>query len=344
MGIEMRQAADAQSTFEPGSKRYPTGDAAWGALRAAAGECFTGRALHGLAVALLVCCAGCGTICGETVDVDGTTRSYRLHTPPAYSPDADWPLVIALHPFTGSGRSMERMTQLNAVADAEGFIVAYPDGLRRSWNYGYKSDEPDDVKFILALVDEIAETYTIDEDRVFLTGASNGASMTYRMMCEAGDRFAGAAVVMGATMPREIQVRCASAGSIPLLLIHGTEDPILPWEGGDVFAGPGEPLALLSVDESVAYWRTRNGCDAEADEVPIEDSARDGTTTTISTYPCPVGTPVVLYTVEEGGHTWPGDCSLIPRFIVGKTSRDFSASEALWDFFEPLTRTPAQQP
>ena len=305
---------------------------------------YANRAIHVLAVALLVCSTGCGTICGESIVVDGTERSYRLHTPPAYSPDTEWPLVLALHPFTGSGRSMERMTGLNAVADAEGFIVAYPDGLRRSWNYGYESGEPDDVKFILALVGAISENYAIDETRVFLAGASNGASMTYRLMCEAGDRFAGAAVVMGATMPREIQERCASELSIPLLLIHGTEDQILPWEGGEVFAGPGRPLALLSVDESVAYWRTHDGCDAEATEVLIEDSARDGTTSTISTYHCPAKAPIVLYTVRGGGHTWPGGRSSIPRFIVGKTSRDFSASEALWDFFAPLTRTPAQQP
>ncbi len=298
---------------------------------------YVNRAIYLLAVTLLVCCTGCG----NSIDVDGTERSYRLHVPPTYSPDTEWPLVLALHPFTGSGRSMETMTGLNVVADTEGFIVAYPDGLRRSWNYGYKSDEPNDVKFILVLVDRISENYAIDETRVFLAGASNGASMTYRLMCEAGDRFAGAAVVMGATMPREIQERCTSALHIPLLLIHGTADPILPWEGGEVFAGPGPPLALLPVDESVDYWRTRDDCSTEGSEVPIEDSVRDGTTSTILTYSCPANTPVVLYTVQEGGHTWPGGRSSIPEVIVGKTSHDFSASEALWDFFAPLTRTGA---
>lgn len=290
--------------------------------------------------AVLACGAGCAPEGNRSIEVDGQHRTYRLHLPPQYTAELAWPLVLALHPFTGSGPSMARLTGIDAVANAEGFIAVYPDGVFRSWNYGGEAGRGDDVAFLLALLDAVEEELSVDEARVYVMGASNGASMTYRMLCEAADRFAAGAVVMGGTIPREVADMCASDVPVPLMVIHGTADNILPYAGGEVFAGPGRTIDLLSIGESVAFWRARNGCDESAvTELAPDIDPNDGTTTTITRYEtCTSGAPVELYTVEGGGHTWPRGQDNYPALFVGGTSRDFSASEVIWDFFAQHAR------
>ncbi len=231
---------------------------------------------------------------------------------------------------------MRRMTGLDSVADAEGFAVAYPDGLKRRWNALPGAPGPDDVTFLRTLVNELVATRSVDASRVYLVGASSGAMMTYRLLCETQEVFAAGAVVMGGPMPVEIANACDAPGAVPLLLIHGTSDSIVPWEGGVVNAGPGRTLNLLSVDESVAFWRGRNGCDGEGVSETLQDEdPNDQTVTTVTRDDaCQSGAPVVLYRVEGGGHTWPGSPDAYPALLVGPTARDFSASQAVWDFFE----------
>jgi polyhydroxybutyrate depolymerase len=231
---------------------------------------------------------------------------------------------------------MNRMTGLDAVADAEGFVVANPDGLQRRWNALPGEPGADDVGFLVALVDELVRRYDLDRDRVFVAGASIGAMMTYRLLCEAGDVFAAGAVVMGGPMPVAIAEACEVPGAAPLIIIHGSGDTILPWEGGVVNAGPGRTLNLLSLDETVSLWRERNQCAAEGVAKPVEDTdPTDETTSTVTRYDaCESEAPVVVYRVENGGHTWPGAADSYPAFLVGATGRDFSASEVVWRFFD----------
>ncbi len=280
------------------------------------------------------CATGCWLEQG-VIDVDGVERTYELHVP--YSlPDGPVPLVVALHPFTSQGRSMAYMTGFNVVAEREGFIVVYPNGLLRGWNAtGGDNDFRDDVAFIGQLVDALSARYDIDPGRIYAVGASNGAMMAYRLAHDLPGRFAAIATVMGATMPLELAENYLDGPPMPVLLIHGTEDRILPYEGGIVPAGPDVTLGLLGVEDTFDLWRERNGCPGEVEQTVIAPP-RLASPTWVERWTatgCAEGTEVVLYRVEGGGHTWPGGRAVAARVAVGRISRRMDATEVVWAFF-----------
>jgi polyhydroxybutyrate depolymerase len=272
----------------------------------------------------------------EYVAYDGLARSYALYVPASYDGQNAVPLLVALHPFLSSGPGFARMTGFNAIAEREGFVVAYPNGRGRRFN-ALDEDGTDDLGFILEVVERVKQAYKVDPSRVFVTGASNGAFMTYRLACKAADVFAAAAAVMG-TMPQEIASNCAPSLPMPMLMIHGTEDPIVPYNAEEVFAGPGMTLRQLSMPDTVAFWVNLNGCAQQPDSEALPDAdPADGTTVTVDRYRGGQA-GVVLYRVEGGGHTWPGGQRVGPEWLVGRLCADFSASEAIWAFFAGQSR------
>lgn len=261
----------------------------------------------------------------------GVQRAYWLHSP--VSKEATpLPLVIVLHRFVETGPDMARITGFNHLADREAFAVAYPDGRNRSWN-GFGLFAANDTEFLRNVVQDISNKLPIDRSRVFIVGASSGGYMAVRAAVEARDVFAAAAVVM-ATMPASLAEQ--NPPPLPILFIHGTEDPIVPYDQNTISAGPGMRFDVLNVPRAVQFWVARNGCHTEPLHEPLPDNdPNDNTLVFRDTYldddevPC-----VVLYRVEGGGHTWPGGFEPFPRFLVGRLSRDFSATEAVWDFFQ----------
>lgn len=294
------------------------------------------------AVAVLVVCglSLVGTDCStdhlllnkQTIMSDGATRTYWLHVPPGLSAEEQAPLLLMLHRFTETGSKTARMTGFNGIADREGFIVAYPDGLGRTWN-AFDQTAAGDVAFLRHVVNDISAKHAIDPARVFLVGASSGGYMAAKTIAEASDVFAAAALVM-ATMPRAVAVADPPPRAIPILFMHGTADPIIPYDASEVFAGPGRRLEVLAVPEAVEYWVAHNGCEPDpAVEVLPGATPEDGITTVRETHTNGEnGSEVVLYRIEGGGHTWPGAQDLWPRFLVGRGSRDINASESIWAF------------
>jgi len=276
----------------------------------------------------------------ETIDVDGTTRTYLLHRPPAAEKGEGLPLLIALHPFTGSGKSMERLTNFSAIADREGFLVAYPDGKQRVWNSNPDAPssivgEPaDDVAFLSALIDELVDRHGADSARVYITGASAGGLMAHRAAAELTDKLAAAASVM-ITLPKAFPDYVEPKSALPFLMIHGKADPFFPWEGGVVDEGPSRSNEYLSVADSLGYWINNNGASTDGVKEELDDTdPNDGTTVFRETYaPGDADAEVILYGVRGGGHTWPGSNDIFPTFLVGKTCQDIDASEIIWDFF-----------
>ncbi len=266
--------------------------------------------------------AGCAR--DPSIEVDGQQRTFVLHVPEGLSDPA--PLVLVLHPFTGSGRQMQRVTGLDALADREGFIVAYPNGRQRRWNVGvFGEGGVNDVAFVDALIDHIAAAHPVDPSRVYVTGGSNGGMMAQYYTCVRPERVAAVAPIFG-TLPRATGALCPPGPPKPALFIHGTEDPVLPYDGG------GEGV-LMSVEENVAFWTARDGCPGTTVETALPDTDPcDGTTTRRVVY-TGCAADAELYIVEGGGHTWPGGGPDYPRWIVGRTARDFSASETIWAFF-----------
>ena len=264
----------------------------------------------------------------------GLRRTYTLHVPSSLDGRTPAPLVLVLHGGGGAGRSTERMTGFSDLADRRGFIVVYPNGVDRRWNDArgeVARQDVDDVDFLTALVDHVRRTLPIDVRRVYASGISNGAMMSYRLGCERSDVFAAIAPVAGA-MPEPLGPRCSPSRPVSLVAISGTEDPLVLWGGGPVARRRGR---TMSVPESIALWTRLNGCAAPATvtQEPDRDPA-DGTRVRRETHgPCQEGASVVLYAVEGGGHSWPGSTrSRLP--LTGRLSRDINATDVIWGFFE----------
>jgi polyhydroxybutyrate depolymerase len=275
----------------------------------------------------------------ERMTFDGARREYALHLPNGVEPRAPAPLVLALHGGSGTARGMGRLTGLDAIADREGFIVVYPQGIDRQWNdlrtiegRGPRPDV-DDVGFLAALVDQIAAAHAVDRDRVYATGISNGAMMSFRLAAARPDRFVAVAGVAGA-VSEALASGPPPAAPVPVLLVAGTEDPIVPFSGGEIGVLGRSRGKVLSTPSSVAYWVEHNGASQTPAVTTLPDVApRDGTRVERVEHRHPAGADVVLLRVDGGGHTWPGGLQYLPEGAIGRTSRDISASELIWEFF-----------
>ncbi len=275
-----------------------------------------------------------------TILHDGLERSYITLVPGSYDDGERSPLVLALH---GGGGDAERMCRLKGgvqeLSEEGGFIVVCPDGIENHWNDGREignwrahAEDVDDVGFLLSLVDTISENYSIDPDRIFVTGMSNGGKMSLRLACEAADIFAAAAPII-ASMPADLD--CQPSEPISILMMNGTEDPLVPWEGGQVHFYRQELGEALSTPDTMAFWVSENGCDP----VPLGEwlpdiDPKDKTRIKKEVYSeCDSQTSVVLYSGEGGGHTWPGGLQYVPVMVIGRVSRDLHAGEEIWKFF-----------
>lgn len=304
--------------------------------------------------------------------VDGRVRGYELHLPvAARAPGADAgaagdatgateagsaagapdvagaPLVILLHGRGGTGAGMRDITDFDAVADAHGLVVAYPDGIAHEWNYtrglpGYEKVEDadrDDVVFLATLAEHLVTSLGLDADRTYLVGFSNGGFMTNRVACERPDLFAAYGSVGGAGFGGMTQL-CSNEAPAAFLVMHGTADPIVPWDGFSVRSEDGrEAEILMSVPHAFAYWATRAGCDDEGQRSSIpETGASPGTRVELlGVGGCATGGQVILVAVVGGGHVWPGVRSL-PEESLGRVNMDIDAGDMLWGFFEANPR------
>ncbi|OSC42862.1 alpha/beta hydrolase family esterase [Mycobacterium decipiens] len=241
----------------------------------------------------------------HTLSVGGLDRSYRLHKPVGLPASA--PLVVMLHGGFGSAKQAERSYEWDELADSEKFAVAYPDGLHRAWNTngggccGRPAREGvDDIGFIRAVVADIAANVSINPARVFATGMSNGAIMSYTLACNTS-MFAAIGPVAGTQLDP-----CPSPHPVSVMHIHGTADPLVRYQGG-----PGTGFARIdgpAVPDLNAFWRDVNRCDPPG-------TTTDGPLTT-STAHCTDRRSVVLLTVDDAGHRWPS-----------------FAAQMLWQFF-----------
>ncbi len=289
----------------------------------------------------------------DSITVGGLTRTYLIHIPPSYDKTKSMPLVIALHGGGGSGKNMVKLTRggFDALSDQKGFVVVYPDGIEKNWNDGRSGEEAgyrahkdkiDDVGFISALIDHLISKLNINPKRVYITGMSNGAIMSYRLACELTDKITAIAPVAG-NMPQNSFPSCSPSRLISVLAINSVNDPLMPFAGGDI-TGPFGMKKLgkvLSTDESVRFWARHNNCSLSPVIMyePDKDQ-KDGTRVRKEDYnKCKAGTEAILYAIEGGGHTWPGGYQYMNKRIIGKTSGDIDAHEVIWDFFK---KHPAQ--
>ncbi|MEO0085035.1 MAG: PHB depolymerase family esterase [candidate division WOR-3 bacterium] len=272
-----------------------------------------------------------------SLEFGGRKRTYLLHLPDMTA-DYARPLVFVLHGGGGSGRAVARLTGFSRLADSVGFIAAYPDAVERHWNDGRgvkrflaQREEVDDVGFISALIDTLVRQFGLDPTRVYAAGMSNGAMMCHRLGLELSDRVAAVAPVAG-NLPVKLAERRPTR-PVSVLAINGTDDPLVPFEGGGVgrIVKRGK---VLSTAKTVGFWVERNGCASVPDTSWVDDAdPQDGIRVARAVHSGGRdGSEVVLYTVFGGGHTWPQGAARPGHY--GRTARDFSATEEIWRFFE----------
>ncbi|MET4602012.1 polyhydroxybutyrate depolymerase [Bradyrhizobium sp. JR4.1] len=293
--------------------------------------------------ALVAALAAAPAASADTIDIDGVKRSYAVQLPAKRLV----PLVVVLHGKTQRGADMMTRTAWPQVAKREGFAVVFPDGLNHAWVDARTKAGPalrgppagtDDVAFIAKLVEKLVANGTADPRRVYVTGISNGGAMAMTLVCARADLFAaGASVSMNLT--DEAAITCHPSRPLPMLLMNGTADPLVPYEGGrgsSYYAADG----FWSTDETLAFWRKLNGCEidnSDMTDLPDRAPADQSTVTRISSR-CPEEHDVVLYRINQGGHRMPG-FSPDARFpkvaasLLGSQNGDIDAAETIWTFF-----------
>jgi polyhydroxybutyrate depolymerase len=275
----------------------------------------------------------------------GSIRSYLVHVPPASRRrDSPAPVLIVLHGGGGRARQIMAFTHFNPIATREGFVALYPQGLDRSWNDGREFQgrdvNKDDVGFLVAMLDDVERHgIRINRAAVAVAGISNGGFMGMRMACEAAGQIAGIAAVT-ATMAAEIGARCRPERPVPILVINGTSDPMVPYEGGQVRLFGRNRGAIWSTGRTVEFWAHANGCKSAPRSAALADrDPSDGTVTIRHEYQS-CRAPVTLLEVQGGGHTWPGASQYLPIALIGAVSRDFDASAEIAAFFKSVWRQP----
>jgi len=259
--------------------------------------------------------------CATDVRFNLVARSYLLHVP-ANAPEGKWPLVVVVHGAFNTARRMEEQTGFSSLADEKGFCVAYPNGigifgLLQHWNAGHccgkaAKDDVNDVGYLDAVIEDVSACCPVDPGKVFIVGHSNGGMLVYRYVGERSERIAGAAVVAGAINSTADKQRRSwrpvrPKRPVPIMILHGTEDPAVPLEGGE---SPTKKDGRLyaPVSDAEDFWLSANGGAA----------------------------PVRVELLEGWGHNWPG-----PLFTeeagVPEALRGYDAAGVIWDFFQAIS-------
>ncbi len=297
---------------------------------------------------------GCGTSTvgamekqRQEVAAGGPDRWFLLTVPPAHDGRTPLPLVLDLHGLMEGAQIHTAMSGFSELATEEGFVVAFPNGTGNPVHWNANLEEPNaDLAYFDALLDQLGRQLCIDTSRVYSTGLSYGAIMTSTLACVRTDKLAAVAPVDGVQLPPG----CNPSAKIPMLAMHGTADPLLPFNGGVGGAVAGllqgqlaetSPPTTAPYDlngegypKNVAGWAAENGCDPTPKDTNVTPEV------VRRVYSCPAGGDVEFWITIGGGHTWPGsEFSRSIGNLVGPTTFDYDASKTAWEFFRRFQRT-----
>jgi polyhydroxybutyrate depolymerase len=281
---------------------------------------------------------------GEHVDTtvrsSGADRSYKQYVPvAAVDAGRPTPLVIDLHGYSEGNAVHTAMSNLAALAETKGFVLATPlgTGAIPYWNAVPNPELPNDVQLVSDVIDDMARRLCVDLNRVFVTGLSNGAFMTSLVACRLADKVAAVAPVAGLRHPND----CKPSRPVPIAAFHGTADQFVTFDGttgaavatlplNDETRKAFEGLTFAPIPETLAKWAADEGCGSTAAEDTVSAHVKlvhhDG---------CRDGSIVELYVVDGGGHAWPGSTfSQSIERVVGPTTFEIDANQLMWSFFE----------
>ena len=260
----------------------------------------------------------------KSITVDGVKRSYILHIPPGYSSSTHLPLVLVLHGRGGTAESIKSKSGMSAKADQKNFIVVYPNAVGNPsvWNSNLSdlsSNGVDDVGFIRALLDKLEHDLRIDRRRIYCSGFSSGAIMSYLLGAKLSHRLAAIGIASGTVGNRapdgskKIRIIPTPSDPVPVIAFHGRKDGTIYYDGG------GSRVDCLSVADSIKFWVSADGCVSSP-----QKTTRPNDNLRIDDYGgCKDGSDVILYTFKNGTHEWP---SL-------QNNDNFSATDSMWEFF-----------
>lgn len=295
--------------------------------------------------ALAVLLAGVGTVglaallirfgldrTNRVVLTEDGPRPYLLYVPATYDAATATPLVLSFHGAALWPASQRKTSGWNEIADREGILVVYPagHGVPRVW-HGGPAARGRDVRYVRALLDSLAREFNVDATRIYADGLSNGARMAMTLTCELPGRIAAVGLVAGAfDVPWSA---CPDTTPVPAVAFHGTDDALVPYRGGESWVAPAP---FPPIEAWMARWAERNRCGGSRRETVAADVVRTEWTECAA--------PVQLYSVEGGGHTWPGLDDPLPEFLAGRTTRSIDATEIIWRFFRanPLPDEPTR--
>lgn len=269
------------------------------------------------------------------VRVGNDDRVFIVHVPNAPPRDPRWSLVLAFHGVGSNAKQMAHISNFPELADRERFLVVFPQGLGvvPAWNTAVvgkaKRSKADEIAFVKAMLADLQAIFPIDASRIYAAGFSNGGLLSHKLACELSDTIAAIGVVAGINAEDE----CLPSRPVPVIAFHGLRDPVV------IFSG-AEEIGLPSVRTTMKDWAVRDACSEEPELLDEKGEVL------CEQWPdCRAGAEVVLCTVKEGHHTWPGGKN--PSYM-GRTTRDIDASERMWAFFQahplPAEVTPAATP
>jgi len=278
----------------------------------------------------------------ENVRLGGFDRHFIVHVPPGFNAKGKLPAVIMLHGAGGTGQQAMEQTGWDRKADRENFIAVFPDGVAerpkqppsfllnpQTWNEGsgrHASGKRNDgdVEFVAYIIDGLEARYGADPSGIFVTGFSNGASMTFRIGVELSDKVAAIAPVAGHLLFHNHQLK----RPLPMLYIIGRDDPLeLP--NGGALRIRGEQVEQPPIELNLAQWRQLDGCSLK----PTTDTRADGVER-VTFDDCRDGVQVKEYFIDDMGHVWPGGINRLPARLVGKPSDKINATDVIWSFFK----------
>jgi polyhydroxybutyrate depolymerase len=265
------------------------------------------------------CVMGPGFAPGTAVHqmtVGGEHRELIVHIPPKPAPHMR--LVVDFHGATSDMQQQDLYTGFDQLADKDGFVVATPNGIDaaiRQWRFL----SPKDINFAKAIVASLVRNACVDPAHAYATGISSGGAMTTALACRASDVFAGFAPVAAEFYNAAY---CGAARVRPIVIFHGTADPVVPYAGGKVATNAG--LAVRDTETTAAAWARHNGCTSGPVTTHLGSQV-----SRLSWNGC--REPVVLYRIDGGGHTWPGGTVDVTR--LGLTTHQIKATDTMWKFF-----------
>ena len=258
----------------------------------------------------------------RSIEVEGETREYLIYVPNTYDTIQSFPLMLNFHGWTMSARNQMEVSDMRALSETDEFILVYPQGTRlwgsTHWNVGSWTlgSNAKDVEFIAALINQIADNYNIDDERVYACGYSNGGFFSHELACQLSQKIAAIGTV-AANISEETINNCNPSHPIPIITISGTRDDEVEYDGSI-------PERTLSQEETLEYWRTFN----KVDTVPIitnmpDLNSLDGSTAVRYQYVNGDNdSEVEHYKVVDGGHDWPGTFG----------NMDINSDSVIWNF------------